>query len=178
MPQHAKKKTKTVRPLIRRPSAVIFDFDGVFTDNKVYVFDDGREAVACNRSDGLGIGLLHRTGLPLLVLSAEKNPVVAARCRKLTLECIQGVKDKLPALQKWLADRKLNIQHAVYVGNDVNDLECMAAVGFPIAVADAYPQIKAVAKLVLKAPGGNGAVREVCDLVITTLTPASGKEAL
>ena len=168
MPPHAKltKKTKIAGALIRRPSAVIFDFDGVFTDNRVYVFQDGREAVACNRSDGYGISMLRKTNIPLLVLSAEENPVVAARCRKLSIECIHGVKDKLPALREWLAARKLNIQRAVYVGNDINDLECLAAVGFPVAVADAFPPVKAVAKLVLQASGGDGAVREVCDLIL------------
>ena len=147
-------------------SAVIFDFDGVFTDNKVYVFEDGREAVACNRSDGLGISLLRATNISLLVLSTEENPVVSARCRKLKLECLQGVKDKLPALQQWLDQRAVDIRETVYVGNDLNDLACMQAVGFPIAVADAYPQVQAVAKLVLKANGGHGAVREVCDLIL------------
>ncbi len=147
-------------------SAVIFDFDGVFTDNKVYVFEDGREAVACNRSDGYGISMLRKTNIPLLVLSAEENPVVAARCRKLSIECIHGVKDKLPALRQWLVEQAVDIRHTAYVGNDLNDLACMQAVGFPIAVADAYPQIKTVAKLVLKANGGHGAVREVCDLIL------------
>ena len=151
-----------------RPSAVIFDFDGVFTDNKVYVFQDGREAVACNRSDGYGISMLRKTNIPLLVLSAEENPVVAARCRKLQLECLHGIHDKLPALTQWLADRGLDIHQTMYVGNDINDIACMQAVGFPIAVADAYPQVKAVAKLVLATQGGYGAVREVCDLILAS----------
>ena len=146
--------------------AVIFDFDGVFTDNRVYVFEDGREAVACNRSDGHGLALLQRTALSLLVLSTETNPVVSARCRKLGLQCIQGVTEKLPALKDWLAGCQVPAAQAAYVGNDVNDLECLQWVGWPIAVADAYPCVKSIARLVLKAPGGHGAVREVCELLL------------
>ena len=148
------------------PSAVIFDFDGVLTDNRVIVDQDGRESATCDRGDGMGIGLLAKAGVPMLILSKERNPVVGARARKLDLECLQGVDDKLPALRKWLEARGLDIERAVYVGNDINDLECMRAVGLAVCPSDAHEEAKRAAGLILDRPGGRGAVRELCDLIV------------
>jgi len=142
-------------------SALILDFDGVFTDNKVIVTDEGREAVVCDRSDGYAIGLLKRTGLPILVLSTEKVPIVRFRSQKLGLECMHGVEDKASALSTWLAAHNIAAEQTVYVGNDINDVECMQMVGHPVAPADAFPEAIAVARYVLAACGGHGAVREV-----------------
>ena len=146
-------------------SAVIMDFDGVFTDNKVVVFQDGREAVLCSRGDGYGLNGLQKTGVPMLVISKEPNPVVAARCAKLKIECIQGIDDKLPVLKAWLVERNLDIRQAVYVGNDTNDAQCLAAVGCGVVPSDAHPDVIPLARLVLNATGGNGALREFCDLI-------------
>jgi N-acylneuraminate cytidylyltransferase len=148
------------------PSAVIFDFDGVLTDNRVIVDQDGRESATCDRGDGMGIGLLAKAGVPMLILSKERNPVVSARARKLDLECLQGVDDKLPALRQWLGARGLDIERAVYVGNDINDLECMRAVGLAVCPSDAHEEAKRAAGLILDRPGGQGAVRELCDLIL------------
>ena len=145
--------------------ALIFDFDGVFTDNTVYVFEDGREAVVCSRADGLGLDKLRAARLPMMVISTERNPVVAARCKKVKLPFLQGVADKLPALEQWLCEKGIALEHTAYLGNDVNDLACMRAVGWPVAVADAYPEIKEIARLVLAKPGGKGAIRELADLL-------------
>jgi YrbI family 3-deoxy-D-manno-octulosonate 8-phosphate phosphatase len=153
-------------------AAVVFDFDGVFTDNKVITFQDGREAAISNRSDGWGIARLRKTGLPLLVLSTETSPVVQARCDKLRIPCQQGLENKAEALQRWLDERVLPASQVVYVGNDGNDNGCMELVGCPVAVADAYPEALERAALVLKHSGGNGAVREICDLVLKSLTGA------
>lgn len=151
------------RALLRRIELLVFDFDGVMTDNRVLVMEDGREGVFCNRSDGLGLGMLRDAGLPMLVMSKERNPVVAARCRKLELECVQGVDDKVEELRRRCATRAVPLAHVAYVGNDVNDEACMRAVGLPIAVADAWPAARKAAKFVTARPGGYGAVREVCD---------------
>ena len=151
------------------PAAIVFDFDGVFTDNRVIVLEDGREAVQCDRGDGWGIECARRLNLPMLVISTEENATVAARCRKLQLECRQGLKRKWPALQAWLQERQLDPARIIYVGNDTNDLECMAGVGCPVAVGDAYPAVQAAARLVLTAPGGRGAVRELLELVEKSL---------
>lgn len=152
-----------VERLPRRPAALVMDFDGVFTDNRVIVDQDGREAVLCNRSDGLGLERLKGLGLPLLVLSKERNPVVRARCNKLDIDYLQGVEDKGPALVDWCAQRGLNLAATVFVGNDVNDLPCLEVVGCAVAVADAYDEVLAVADVVLSRPGGHGALRELAD---------------
>jgi YrbI family 3-deoxy-D-manno-octulosonate 8-phosphate phosphatase len=145
--------------------AVALDFDGVFTDNKVMVFDDGREAVACSRSDGWGLAALRRAGWPIVVVSTEVNPVVAARCRKLQIECIHGVDDKVAALTGWLAARGVPLAETLFLGNDVNDLPALRAVGCPAVVADAHPDARRAARLVLNSPGGAGALRELSDLI-------------
>jgi N-acylneuraminate cytidylyltransferase len=145
---------------------LVLDFDGVMTDNRVLVAQDGAEAVLCNRSDGWGLGLLKQTGVEALVLSTEKNPVVAARCRKLDLACVQGCDDKLAALQKLAKQRSLTPAQVAYVGNDANDADCLRWVGLPIAVADARPEAREAARWITTLPGGAGAVREVCDQIL------------
>lgn len=146
---------------------VVFDFDGVMTDNRVLVAEDGRESVFCSRADGLGMQMLSRAGVGCLVLSTETNPVVSARAAKIGAECVQGLGDaKGEALRTILRDRALDSAAVAYVGNDVNDLECLRQVGVPICVADAYPAVRRAARYVTERPGGKGAVREVCDLVL------------
>jgi len=158
-----------------QPSALVLDFDGVFTPNTVIVFQDGTEAVQCNRGDGAGLSRMRKAGVPMLVLSAEVNPVVAARCQKLKIQCIQGIEDKRPVLLKWLRQRKLNPAHAIYIGNDMPDIPCMQAVGCGVAVADAQPEVLDAADIVLRTRGGQGAIRELVDLI--TETAREQKEA-
>ena len=146
---------------------VVFDFDGVMTDNRVLVAEDGRESVFCSRADGLGVQMLLRAGVGCLVLSTETNPVVSARAAKLGVECVQGLGDaKGEALRGILRDRALDPAAVAYVGNDVNDIECLRQVGVAICVADAWPAVRRVARFVTARRGGDGAVREVCDLVL------------
>ena len=145
---------------------LVLDFDGVLTDNRVLVTEDGKEAVMCWRGDGLGLERLRAQGVDVIVISKEKNPVVAARCRKLGIVFIQGCDEKLASLLALTALRNLSSADVAYVGNDVNDMECMRWVGLPIAVADAVPEVLAVAKWVTTKPGGHGAVREVCDRLL------------
>lgn len=148
---------------------VVFDFDGVFTDNRVWVTEDGKEAVACHRGDGMGLALLKERGIVPVVLSSESNPVVAARCCKLGVECQQSLGDKGAALRNLVQQKGLDMARVVYVGNDVNDLDCMMTAGYAVAVADAHPTVLSEADLVLQTSGGYGAVRELCDLVIKQL---------
>jgi N-acylneuraminate cytidylyltransferase len=142
----------------------VLDFDGVMTDNRALILQDGREAVLCNRSDGLAIAALKATGAMLLVLSSEANSVVRARCDKLGVECLQGIGRKWPVLAEWLAKRNIDPAHVVYVGNDVNDLECLQSVGCGVAVADSHEAVRSAARIILDAGGGRGAVREIADL--------------
>lgn len=159
-------RAEAARRLPRRIGLLVLDFDGVFTDNRVVVSQDGSEAVLCDRSDGHGLSQLVAAGVSLLVLSKEANPVVQARCRKLQLECQQGIGDKHLALEQILAARGIPWTEVLYVGNDVGDLACMRAAGFAVAPADAYPEVRDAADLVLDHPGGRGAVRELSDLIL------------
>ena len=154
------------RPLPSKVALVVFDFDGVMTDDRVWVDQDGRESVAAHRGDGMGIALLRKAGIPAVVLSTEPNPVVAARCKKLQLPVQQDLKDKANALRKLLAERQVNPAQAVYLGNDINDLPCFPLVGCAVVVADAHPTARAAADLVLEHNGGHGAVRELIDMIL------------
>jgi D-sedoheptulose 7-phosphate isomerase len=152
---------------MRDVSLLVFDFDGVMTDNRVRIDQSGQEAVWCHRGDGWGIARLKEAGFEVLVLSTEKNPVVAARCHKLKIEAVQGCDDKLATLQQLAKTRTLHATQIAYVGNDVNDVACMEWAGWPIAVADAVLEVRALAKWVTRSPGGRGAVREVADRFIS-----------
>jgi N-acylneuraminate cytidylyltransferase len=154
------------RPLPEKISLVVFDFDGVMTDNHAWVDQDGREAVMVQRGDGMGIGLLRKAGIPAVVLSTETNPVVAARCKKLMLPVVQGLDDKTSTLRAWLETHHIDPAGTVYVGNDINDLPCFPLVSFAVAVADSHPEVLAQADLVLTCNGGQGAVRELCELLL------------
>jgi YrbI family 3-deoxy-D-manno-octulosonate 8-phosphate phosphatase len=148
---------------------IVFDFDGVMTDSTVLVTETGDEAVRCHRGDGWGIARVREAGVPMLVLSTEEHPVVTARARKLGLPCLQGIADKAAALSGHLDEHGLNPHNVIYLGNDVNDVGCLDLVGLPVAVADATPEAAAHARLLLSRPGGGGAVRELCDLVLERL---------
>ncbi len=164
-------KRQPLNHLLRKSpmQALVLDFDGVFTDNKVIVSADGLESATCDRSDGFAIQSLQRRGFPILVLSTEKIPIVRVRSEKLGLECIHGVGDKVAILKTWLKDKGIDPEHTIYVGNDINDLGCMEMVGMPIAVADAFPEVLGVARCILTARGGHGAVREIAIAVAAAL---------
>ncbi len=157
------------RPLPEQVALVVFDFDGVLTDNRVWVDADGHEFVAAYRSDSLGIQALHRAGIRTLVLSTEKDGAVAARCRKMGVPVLQGVDDKAARLTQYLNEQGLDARAVVFVGNDINDLVCFDLVGCAVAVADAQPEVLRRADLILTRPGGHGAVRELCDLLLRRL---------
>ncbi len=153
-----------IAALIRRIRLVVFDFDGVFTDNTVYVSQDGTETVRCWRGDGLGLRALERLGLATMILSTEENAVVTTRSRKLRVRCIQGCPDKRATLEEVAREAGVTLDEISFVGNDINDRECLASVGLPIVVQDAHPDVLQAARLRTRTPGGFGAVREVCDL--------------
>lgn len=154
------------RKLPDRVELIVFDFDGVMTNNLVYVNQDGIESVAANRSDGMGIVRLRKTDIKAMVLSTETNPVVDARCKKLKLPVIQGVENKDVVLQEYLEVNGFNPKNVIFVGNDINDVPCFSMVGCALVVADAQPVALRQADIVLQHCGGYGAVREVCDLVM------------
>lgn len=150
---------------LRTIRLVAFDFDGVFTDNTVYVSQEGIESVRCWRSDGIGLTRLRSAGVETLILSTEVNPVVTVRANKLKTRCVQGVDDKAAAIEQHCKALGVQLAETAFVGNDVNDIPALRKVGLPIAVADAYPEILPYVRYQTVKPGGYGAVREVCDLI-------------
>ena len=147
----------------------IFDFDGVFTDNKVWVDQDGRETVRCDRADGLAVDMLKSAsnrGLlkaDIFILSTESNPVVRERAAKLGLTCHHGVLDKLVFMQQQLATRFPDLTEpfagVVFLGNDLNDLPLLRRAGWAVVPADAHPLVKLAADVVRPERGGNSFVR-------------------
>jgi YrbI family 3-deoxy-D-manno-octulosonate 8-phosphate phosphatase len=144
---------------------VVFDFDGVFTDNRVWTNEHGEESVACWRGDALGLRRLEDVGVDHFVLSMEVNAAVGARAQKIRAACIQGVDDKPPVLRDEAGRRGISLERTAYVGNDVNDAGCLEIVGLPVVPADAWPDVVPLAELVLERRGGYGCVREFCDAV-------------
>jgi YrbI family 3-deoxy-D-manno-octulosonate 8-phosphate phosphatase len=155
--------------IIRKIRLVVFDFDGVFTDNMVYVFEDGTEAVRCFRSDGIGLHKLKQLGIETIIISTEQNPVVSTRARKLKIRCVQNCRDKRAELEKIIQEMSISMAEVAFVGNDINDQACLTCVGMPIVVQDAHPDVQPLARYQTKRPGGFGAVREVCDLFAKAL---------
>jgi YrbI family 3-deoxy-D-manno-octulosonate 8-phosphate phosphatase len=165
------------RPPVAWPSRlelVIFDFDGVMTDNGVWVDEDGREQARCNRGDGWGIGRLADAGVRMLIVSTERRSIAAARAAKLGLDCHHAISDKGAFLKQLFAADGIDPANVAYVGNDVNDLPAMKLVGFPVAVADSDPAVLRLARLVLERRGGHGAVREFCDRLLEHLAATRG----
>jgi YrbI family 3-deoxy-D-manno-octulosonate 8-phosphate phosphatase len=158
---------KMKRNLPKKVEMLVMDFDGVLTDDRVWVDENGRETIAALRSDALGLRILReKTGVKLLVLSREVNPVVAARCRKMDVPFLQGVMDKAEVLLETLKKEGIDPANVIYVGNDIIDLPCFPIVGCALAPANSYPLVLQQADIVLDKNGGQGAIRELCDLLI------------
>jgi YrbI family 3-deoxy-D-manno-octulosonate 8-phosphate phosphatase len=164
---------------------IIFDFDGVFTDNFVYVDDRGSESVRCSRADSYGISLLNKYiinsghGIDFFVLSTEVNEVVLKRCKKMGIECHKGEKQKAKYLEEWFAANRAELADpysgTAYFGNDLNDLGVIEKVRFSFAPVDAHPRIKEVATHVLTTQGGQGFVREGIELMLGITALAQGE---
>jgi YrbI family 3-deoxy-D-manno-octulosonate 8-phosphate phosphatase len=151
--------------LLARLRLAVFDFDGVFTDNSVWVDQDGRESVRCSRADGFGLARLGEAGVAAVVLTTETVPIAVARAEKLAVACRHGLADKLAALREEAAARDVSLEETAYLGNDMNDADCLRAVGLPVCPADAWPEVAGLALWRLERRGGEGCVREFCDAV-------------
>lgn len=156
------------RPVRIPARAVVTDFDGVHTDDTAIIDADGGERVRVSREDGMGVSLLRRAGVPMLILSTEVNPVVRARADKLRVPVLHGIADKEAALRQWAREQDVALADIAYLGNDVNDLPAMRIVGWPVAVANAHPLVRAEARVVLGRRGGDGAVRELVERVLSS----------
>lgn len=152
--------------LLASVELIAFDFDGVFTDNTVYVSQDGSESVRCWRSDGLGLSRLADVGVKTYIVSTETNPVVTMRANKLKIKCKQGVEDKAAAILDICKELGVSPQKTMFVGNDINDISAFKVVGIAAGVADAYDEIGPHVLFKTGRAGGKGAVREICDIVI------------
>jgi N-acylneuraminate cytidylyltransferase len=150
---------------------IITDFDGVITDGRVWTDENGKETVAASRSDSMRIRQLRECGIEVMILSSEINNVVKARAEKMGIAAIHGLSlnGKGEALKKFLTEKNLDPEQIIYVGNDFNDLPCFEIAGWAVAVADAYPEVIRAADYVLSKPGGYGAIRELCDLLLNRI---------
>jgi 3-deoxy-D-manno-octulosonate 8-phosphate phosphatase (KDO 8-P phosphatase) len=145
---------------------IVYDFDGVMTDNKVYVNQNGDEMVQVNRADGLGVSEIKKTGIEQIVISTEINPVVSTRAKKLGINCLQGIDNKKDALEGYCFDNQIDLKNVIYIGNDINDKEVMGIVGKTYCPADAHDSIQSISNYVLKTKGGDGVIRELLELII------------
>jgi len=146
-------------------SLIIYDFDGVMTDNRALLMEDGREAVFVHRGDGLAVSMIKEAGIKQFILSSETNLIVACRARKLGLPLLQAVKDKKAAVEALIKEQGVDRENIIFVGNDLNDKDAMLSVGWPVAPADASLEIRKIAKIVLQTAGGAGVVRELLELL-------------
>ena len=144
---------------------IVYDFDGVMTDNKVYVDQDGKETVQVNRGDGLGISEIKKLGIEQIIISTEKNPVVMKRATKLNIKCLQGIENKKGALIDYCENNNFDLQNVAYVGNDINDKEVMEIAGTTYCPLDAHKSIQSISGNILKTKGGDGVIREILDLM-------------
>ena len=147
-------------------SLIVYDFDGVMTDNKVYVDQNGIEMVQVNRGDGLGVSEIKKLGIKQIILSTEKNPVISARAKKLKIDCLQGVNNKKMVLTDYCSQNKIQIENVAFVGNDINDKEAMEIVGTTFSPSDAHGSIKNISDHVFETKGGEGVIRELLDLLM------------
>jgi len=159
-------------PAWHKIHTIVFDFDGVFTDNRVWIDQDGLESVSCNRSDGLGFDMLRNFmrlknwNLNCFILSKESNPVVSVRANKLKIDCVQNISNKKKYLESYLLNCNLDPEGLVYMGNDLNDMPAMELAGFSITPSDAHIIILNLADIVLTKKGGEGCVREFIEVLI------------
>jgi YrbI family 3-deoxy-D-manno-octulosonate 8-phosphate phosphatase len=152
-------------PLLQSVRLAVFDFDGVFTDNHVWVNERGEESVRCCRADGFGLERLREVGVEAVILSTEQVQIATARAKKLRVPCRHGLGNKLEALREEVERCGVELAATAFVGNDINDAECLGAVGLPVVPADAWPEVAGLARWTLQRRGGEGCVREFCDAV-------------
>ena len=156
-----------VNEIAARIKLVILDVDGVMTDGSIIIHDDGSETRIFDIKDGLGTVALQMLGVEVAIITSKKSGAVARRAEELRIKRFhEGVRKKVLVYEQMLEEMGITDEEVCYVGDDLNDLGMMKRVGLPVAVADAVPEIKAVARYVTKAPGGRGAVREVAELIL------------
>lgn len=145
---------------------VILDVDGTLTDGGVYIDNNGVETKKFNIKDGAGIVLAEQVGVEFMILTGRKSYCVEHRAKELKIKYVfQGIADKLSYLQQFISQYGLNSEDVAYIGDDINDIECMRIVGFKACPADAVEEVQKQCDFISRFNGGQGAVREVCDLL-------------
>lgn len=144
---------------------IVSDFDGVMTDNRVWIDETGKEMVCVSRADGQAVHMLRTMGITLLILSTEVNGVVEKRAEKLNVECIQCVTDKASCLKKYCDKKNISLGNVAYIGNDINDLEALKIAGIKIVPNDAYDEVKKISDFVTDTKGGYGVIREIAGII-------------
>jgi 3-deoxy-D-manno-octulosonate 8-phosphate phosphatase (KDO 8-P phosphatase) len=152
--------------LFKNIDALVFDFDGVLTNNLVYLNSNGVESVACSRADGLAFDALRKLEKPTYILSTEKNQVVTARAKKLKIPALQGVNNKVDSLKEMADKEGFNLHNILYVGNDLNDYQVVKLCGYTACPSDSHIRIKEICDVVLKTRGGEGVIRELLEDVL------------
>ena len=150
---------------IDKLDALVFDFDGVLTNNQVYVNENGKESVVCSRADGLAFDVLRKLSMPAYIVSTEKNLVVSARAKKIKIPVLQGVGDKVKVIQDLSIKDKFDLKKILYVGNDLNDYKAMQLCGYSACPSDSHKKIKSISSIVLNNKGGYGVVHELLEEV-------------
>lgn len=148
---------------INEVDAFVFDFDGVMTNNLVFIDENGKEIVCCNRADGLAFDVLRKLGKKSFILSTENNPVVTKRAKKLKISAIQGVTNKARALIELANNNCYDIKKILYLGNDLNDYDAMKICGFSVCPADSHKKIKELSDITLNTKGGQGVIRDLLE---------------
>ena len=151
---------------INNIDAFVFDFDGVLTNNLVYLNQEGVESVVCSRADGLAFDVLRKLKKPTFILSTEKNSVVTMRAKKLKIQALQGIKNKADALSSLSESKGYDLGRILYVGNDLNDFNVMKICGYSACPIDSHIKIKELSNIVLNTRGGEGVVRELLEDVL------------
>ena len=153
--------------LLRSVKLLSCDVDGVLTDGGLYYDSEGRETRRFHVLDGLGIQNLMDAGVQVCIISRSTTTAIAHRAKALGIEhCYLGVKNKLKTMHHLLEELKLDLKDVAHVGDDLNDLELLLAVGLPLTVPRAVKEVKDVAKFITEKNGGDGAVREITDMII------------
>lgn len=159
---------------IKKIKLIVYDFDGVMTDNRVIVSQDGKESVVVNRGDGYGVSQIKKLPVEQVIISTETNPVVERRAEKLDINIIHGVSDKKSTMIEYCREKGYALEEVMFIGNDLNDYDAMMAAGVKGAPADAEEEILAIADWVSQAKGGYGVIRELYR-VLRTYMEQSGE---
>lgn len=162
---HHNNEEKLVNLNIKDFDAIVFDFDGVLTNNLVFITQDGKESVSCSRSDGLAFDVLRKLKISTFILSTEKNLVVSERAKKLQIPVIQGSKNKLKDIRQLAIENSFKFERLLYIGNDLNDYKAMLLCGYSACPSDSHHKIKKIANIVLRSQGGKGVAREIVEEV-------------